>query len=188
MTRRDRLRRVVLLCTNFTRNLAYYRAGRSQSAMTLLDAAHPQASFWRVTNGNFLDACVLEWCKLFAEARNGEHFWRRIVTDPAAFETQLYTNIGVTHAEFDSLIERMRHYRDKFVAHLDSDHVMHIPTLSDAEAAVSFYHRHVAVHEATAGELAGLANTPDHLKLGYAQSVEEAEQAYRASIPRPQSS
>lgn len=156
--------------------------------MTLLDAAHPQASFWRVTNGNFLDACVLEWCKLFAEARNGEHFWRRIVTDPAAFETQLYTNIGVTHAEFDSLIERMRHYRDKFVAHLDSDHVMHIPTLSDAEAAVSFYHRHVAVHEATAGELAGLANTPDHLKLGYAQSVEEAEQAYRASIPRPQSS
>jgi hypothetical protein len=39
---------------------------------------------------NFLDMCVLEWRKLSAEPRNWEHFWRRIVTDTAAFETQLH--------------------------------------------------------------------------------------------------
>jgi hypothetical protein len=185
MARSDRLRRVVLLCTSFARNLAYYRAGRSQSALPLLDAAHPQASFWRVINGNFLDMCVLEWCKLFAEPRKGEHFWRRIVTDSAAFETQLHAQLGMTAAEFDALIEAMRRYRDKFVAHLDSDHVMHIPTFSAAQASVWLYHQQVVLHEATAGELAGLADTPDKLRLGYTQSIEEAEQAYRAvSLPR----
>jgi hypothetical protein len=30
MTKRDRLRRVVLLCAHFSRNLAYYRAGHSR--------------------------------------------------------------------------------------------------------------------------------------------------------------
>ena len=83
MTRRDRLRRAVIVCTSFVRNLAYYRACHGQHGSPLLAEAHPQVSFWRQANANFLDVSVLEWCKLFGEPK-GEHGWRLIVTDPAA--------------------------------------------------------------------------------------------------------
>ena len=66
LTRGKRLRRVVIVCASFGRNLAYYRVGQEKGR-----AVHPEdqrhASFWRQVNGNFLDLCVLEWCQLFGE-------------------------------------------------------------------------------------------------------------------------
>jgi hypothetical protein len=85
--RRDRLRRVVILCRSFAINLAYYRAGWSNEQKHMLDPAK-SGNFWRVVNGNFLDICVLEWCKLFADQR-GKHYWGTIVKDPAGFKAGL---------------------------------------------------------------------------------------------------
>jgi hypothetical protein len=61
MSRKDRLRRVALLCAHFTRNLAYYRAAQDRIART-------SPEFWRTVYSNFLDIAVLEWCKLFDDS------------------------------------------------------------------------------------------------------------------------
>jgi hypothetical protein len=65
MSRKDRLRRVVLLCGHFARNLAYYRVGQTPEHKHLFDPAKTAcANFWRMANSDFLDLSVLEWCKL----------------------------------------------------------------------------------------------------------------------------
>ena len=158
MTRRERMRRVVLLCCSFTRNLAYYRAGQDARGRALLSASHPQASFWRQANANFIDVCVLEWCKLLGD-RKAEHHWSRIVRDTAEFEAGLLQRLGVNAVAFQAQIDAMRRYRDKFVAHLDSLPVMDIPVLDAAQASVWFYHGYVAAHEVEAGDS---AETPRH--------------------------
>jgi hypothetical protein len=118
MTRKDRLRRTVLLCSSFARNLAFYRVGQAGPARKLLSASHPQASFWRQANANFFDMCVLEWCKLLSD-RKGEHHWSQVVSNPAAFEPAMLRHVGLDAAAFRAEKEAMRHYRDKFIAHLD---------------------------------------------------------------------
>ena len=64
----------------------------------------------------------------------------------------------------------MRRYRDKFIAHLDSDYTMLIPTLDIAKKAVRFYHAHVVNHEGQPGDLFEL---PVELDTGYDQSEAE---------------
>lgn len=157
MSRKDRLRRVVLLCCSFARNLAYYRVGQSEYGKRLLAPSHPLASFWRQTNSNCLDVCVLEWCKLLGD-KKGEHYWSRTVSDPTGFESGLLARIGMNSSAFQAEGKAMRQYRDKFVAHLDSDAVMRIPTLKTAQTSVWFYHE-VVVGEAVRQELSGLADT-----------------------------
>src|SRR5919204_3835775 len=117
MPRKDRLRRVVILCCSFARNLAYYRIAWSQEHRHLLDQGHAHVNFWRVVNSNFLEMCVLEWYKLFAE-KKGKHFWGNIVTDVPAFEAGLLRYLGLEMDAFQKEISAMRLYRDKFIAHL----------------------------------------------------------------------
>ncbi len=66
MTRRERLRQVKILCCHFLRNLAFYKAGWRKGELIFKD------QFWVNANGNFIDVCVLEWCKLFGDKR-GQH-------------------------------------------------------------------------------------------------------------------
>jgi len=106
--------------------------------------------FWVTANGNFLDHCVLEWCKLFGDPR-GKHHWRKIVTDQGAFYTRLLHTVGLSEAQFEAYIEEMRTYRDKFVAHLDLDEVMHIPRLRLARRSVVLLHNHILDHEDDGG-------------------------------------
>jgi hypothetical protein len=67
MTRRDLLRRVVLVCCSFGRNLAYYRVGQEGAFSPLLGRSHPHASFWLQANSSFLYVTALEWCKLIGD-------------------------------------------------------------------------------------------------------------------------
>ena len=57
MTREQRLRRCLLVCCHFARNLAYYRARRQSSP-------GPAGDFWISADANFLDVAVMEWCKV----------------------------------------------------------------------------------------------------------------------------
>ena len=125
MTRYERLRRVLILCHHCLTNIAYYRGGRSGRK-----AAYDTGSnFWLTVSGNFLDAAVLAWCKLFASKERQS--WRRIVPAAShnAFEAELLKAVGMTAAEWADYIDVMRTYRDKFLAHLDSDNIMNIPEL-----------------------------------------------------------
>jgi hypothetical protein len=182
MTRRERLRRVALLSCSFARNFAYYRVGHDEyEGSPLLSPSHPHASFWRQANANFLDMCVLEWCKLFGD-RRGEHYWGRIVSDAAVFEAALLSGLRIEQGVFQEQINAMRLYRNKFVAHLDSDATMHIPMLETAKSSVWFFHRHIIEHEAEAGDLAGLPDTVEKLDLGYRQCIAEARKIYRHAL------
>jgi hypothetical protein len=61
MSRQNRLRRVLILCCSFARNLACYRIGRRSEYLHLMKPEQkPTFNFWRVVNGNFIDMCVLE--------------------------------------------------------------------------------------------------------------------------------
>ena len=53
----------------------------------------------------------------------------------------------MTEAEFDAYIEEMRTYRDKFVAHLDSEEVMNVPKLRVARKSVSFLYDYLLSYE-----------------------------------------
>jgi hypothetical protein len=172
MSRRDRLRRVVILCRNFAVNLGYYRVGRRPEHLPLQHAQ--RGNFWRATNGNFIDMSVLEWCKLFADPK-GKHHWSKIVSDPVGFKRELLNHLGIDEAALQKEIEAMRKYRDKFLAHLDSDPVMNIPALNVAKKAVWFYHAYVVQHEAQPGDLEGL---PVELDAGYTQCENEAQAIY----------
>jgi hypothetical protein len=92
---------------------------------------------------------VLERCKLLGDEED-KHFWRNAVTDPPAFEASLLAHLGMTASDFVDLAQKMRRYRDRFVAHLDSDAKMDIPRLTAALAANSFYHGHIVRAEAAA--------------------------------------
>jgi hypothetical protein len=84
----------------------------------------------------------------------------------------------MTASDFEGLAKKMRRYRDKFVAHLDSDAKMDIPPLAAALAANSFYHGHIVRAEAAAGDLFGLADTSEKFAKGYEQCFKEAQRAY----------
>ena len=179
MTVRDRLRRVVIVCASFGGNLAC-NWPRPNVVVLLLTDAHRQASFWRQANANFLDVAVLEWCKLFGEPK-GEHGWRSIIADPVAFEASLLGRLGLTVDAFEEHVKTMRHYRDKFIAHLNSNSEMHIPMLTASHTAIRFYHEQIALREAGPGDLAGLPQTADDLARGYAQCFGEAEAIFSAA-------
>ena len=125
---------------------------------------------------------MLEWCKLLGDEKD-KHFWRNVVTDPVALEASLLVNLEMTESDFADLAKKMRRYRDKFVAHLNSDAKMDIPRLTAALAANSFYHEHIVTVEAAAGDLFGLADTSEKFAQGFEQCLKEAQQAYGQAAP-----
>ena len=157
MTRIERLRRVIIVCHIFARNLAYYRTAWNTKHQFLL----PKTNFWKTINGNCLDHCVLEWCKLFGDKKSsskyGEHFWKQIVTDTDTFEKNLLHELEMTAEDFEDYRIKMRDYRDKFVAHLDSDNVMIPPLLNTAKTCVWFYYSYIVAKDS----LSGLARNLD---------------------------
>jgi hypothetical protein len=171
MTRTERLRRVIQVCCIFAQNLAYYRAG--------WDKRRPlrTTQFWVTANGNFLDSCVLEWCKLFGD-KKGDHYWGKITSDPAMFESELLHRLGISAQDFGRQLGKVRHYRDKFVAHLDSEDIMNIPDLEVAKKSVWFYHAHVMAKEAVRSPLGILPEWSYDLDMLYRRCAEEASREY----------
>jgi hypothetical protein len=88
--------------------------------------SYAHSAFWSQVSNNFLDVAVLEWCKLLGDDKD-KHFWRNVVADPTAFEASLLVNLGMTESEFADFAKKMRRYRDKFVAHLDSEATIDTP-------------------------------------------------------------
>jgi hypothetical protein len=139
MTREQRLRRCLLVCCHFARNLAYYRARREGPPASTGD-------FWISADANFLDIAVLEWCKVLGDDR-AQHGWRKILSEPYRFQSSLLATLELNEDGWAGLVGHVRRYRDKFLAHLDSDLVMHIPQLDDALKAASIYYRWIFEHE-----------------------------------------
>ncbi|MBL8845968.1 MAG: hypothetical protein JNN24_09395 [Hyphomicrobium zavarzinii] len=176
MTRYHRLRRVLIVCHHCLANIAYYRGGYSGK-----DSAYDRENnFWRTVSGNFLDTAVLAWCKLFAN--NEDHNWKRVVpaADHDAFETGLLKAVSMTAPEWADYITAMRTYRDKFLAHLDSEEVMNIPKLDAAIASTVYYAEYLVANEPS---LSGLAKEDVDFKGRYAGCEEEAARIYGRKRP-----
>ena len=85
--------------------------------------------------------------------------------------------MGVTKAQFGSYIQEMRTYRDKFVAHLDSDEVAHVPDLTMTLESVSFLYDYILGNEGPPNFF------PDAIKPAtalYKKFLEEGKKAYES--------
>lgn len=174
----QRLRNAQIICENFARNITFYRVGHEQKFIGLLGDRHPQAQFWRQVNGNFLDGCIVEWCKLLGD-KNAKHNYKKLVSDCPTFEGSLFQSVFTGKSEFDSYVGQMRFHRDKFAAHLDDLPTMKIPNLDLAQDSIFCLQDYLASCEARPGDLVGLADTPQKFKRGVQLLREQAAVIYR---------
>ena len=148
LTKRERLRRVALLCCHCARNIAYYREWHDRLA------PGEYGEILATIDGNFLDMSVMEWCKLFSDKR-GKHHWRKVVNHPD-FEADMLKQLDERADQFENYIDDMRAYRDKFLAHLDDERTMNIPSMELARKSVTFFYEYLVSFEASNDDLAGL--------------------------------
>lgn len=168
---KDRLRRIVLLCSSFARNLAYFRAGQEKENLPLLQGRVPFSSFWRQVSGNAIDVAILDWCKLFAD-KNGEH-WTKLVKNRAGFETGLMRHLNITAGIFEEYAKELRLYRNKFAGHSDPEKSAEMPDMALAKSATEFLLEHIT-GEAAPGELDGVDGA--NIKAGYDTWLAEARE------------
>jgi hypothetical protein len=173
MTKSNRPRRAALLCAHFVRNLAYFRAGWDR-----LEPKFPRAEIWATINSNFLDVAVLEWCKLFADP-SATHGWRKVLVDPGPFLAQLLADCGVSDVEWTAYLQKMRRYRNKFVAHLDDSNRMDIPEMGVAEKAAIYLYDSVRAENRGTDTLAGL---PTNARTYYQECYADAEELYAREL------
>ncbi|VAX25308.1 hypothetical protein MNBD_NITROSPINAE02-659 [hydrothermal vent metagenome] len=105
-----------------------------------------QGEFWITVNVNFLDIGVMEWRKLFGEP-GGKHHWRRALSNPTKFYNDMLQTIEITNTDFEATIQKVKTYRDKFVAHLDNKSVMQIPNIEYEIKSVSYLYDYLSRHE-----------------------------------------
>lgn len=136
MNRRTRLRRTGILCLHCLRNAAYYRAWNAGPVV------RRETQFWKTLNGNFIDTCLLEWCKLFGDLK-AKHHWSKSVTDSDQFTAGLYQKLGIDETAFEDYRLDVREYRDKFVAHLDELNQAKIPRLQPVIDSVQYLYEYL---------------------------------------------
>ena len=93
-----------------------------------------------------MDVAILEWCKLFADAR-GKHFWPKVVTQKQDFYRDLLKTLSARQADFNAYVEEVKTYRDKFIAHLDDDEIMQIPRLNVMRKSVCYLYDYILANE-----------------------------------------
>jgi hypothetical protein len=193
----ERRLNVVSLCCSFMRNLGFHSAGMQPEVQRNLLTPTHQGAFWREAHVNFIDICVLDWCKLFVDRTKGkrrkgrkgeqdwgEHHWRRVVNEPDRFGEDLCTTLGVTAAQFDDLIAKVKDYRNTFVAHRDEDRMAHLPMLELPKKAIAFLHERLA-REAPSlqdWQCRGLPTTAKQLDLEFTQAFQDAQSVYADAL------
>jgi hypothetical protein len=131
--------------------------------------------FWRGVNANFMDLCVLEFCKLFADQK-GKHHWRKVITDQPNFHAGLLAKLTMTNAGFNEYIESMKFYRDKYLAHLDDETGGRYPTLGSGKIAAAYLFDYLLENEDEGSFFPDAGGTAADF---YQDRKEEAEVAYK---------
>lgn len=102
--------------------MAMHRALRDRSAVCA-----PQSSlFWISVRNNFFNVAVLEWCKVFADKRS-KYYYQSVMRQYYHKDFDINSEIGIVECRLSEAVKIVRHYRDKFVAHLDDEQTMHTP-------------------------------------------------------------
>ena len=130
--------------------------------------------FWITVHGNFIDACVLEWLKLFGNSSENHH-WKTVVEDPDSFREEMLEACDITLEEFTSCWKSFKSYRDDFVAHLGSERTMHIPRLDIALAVTYYYYGYISeegLHHPHHSPL------PENLESYYLECITDSEKHF----------
>ena len=81
--------------------------------------------------------------KLFGDYNNDKHHWKNIINDCNQFKIKMLSDCSISDKELTNIRGQIKDYRDKFIGHLDSDGVMHIPYLNSALKLVYFYYNEI---------------------------------------------
>jgi hypothetical protein len=97
-------------------------------------------NYWILISNNFFDIAVLEWCKVFGSKGEATH-WSSHVKDPDAFRAGLLARLSMSEADWVIYWEKIKSYRDQFVAHHDPKLANSAyPDLTPALSACFFYY------------------------------------------------
>lgn len=154
--------------------MAYYRSGWRGKSLIL------SSQFWVGVNGNFIDICVLEWCKLFGDL-GGKHFWKKGVSDPQAFIDGLLNKLGMRKDEFEGYIIEMKTYRDKYIAHWDLDEKAKVPKLDITKKSAIYLYNYLLDREDQGGYF---NDAPRDASQFYKDALEEGKTIYRNSVTK----
>lgn len=173
MNRDQHLTNVLLVGCHFARNLAYYRAGEDYRTL------NKKNEFWCSVTVNCFDVAVVEWCKLFVPSRNNKHYWRKVVSDTEKFERGLLSTLmqPASLDGFSKYSRTMQNYRDKFVAHLDSEYIAQRPGVDDAWRSIQHYYRYVLNEESSQNAFSGFS--PDIVDFHDRKHAEAKEEYLR---------
>lgn len=164
----NRAKSAALVCCHFARNLAYYNA--SQKVLTL-----DKEGFWLTVTGNFVDVCVLEWCKLFGN-RNGKCHWQKVLKQPDVFKQDLLNMHHLDESDLRKLWTTIKDYRDSFVAHVEDQETTPAPYMTVPYLLVNFYFTRL---QSEFAELQSLDCLPKYMDRYFDSSLSEAEEVFR---------
>jgi hypothetical protein len=150
--------------------MAFYRAGWRKRKPIF------KGQFLANANGNFLNTCVLEWCKLFGDSR-AQHYWKKVISDPEEFFNGLLKKLKTTETDLDNYVKEVRTYRDKFVAHLDSEEVMYPPKLDVIKMSVTYLYGYLLKNE---DEEDFFPDAPTNATVFYKRFLVEGKKAYKS--------
>jgi hypothetical protein len=88
------------------------------------------------------------------------------LSDPATFEQHLLKNLGISKTVLEDYIRGVRTYRDKFVAHLDSDPLAKYPMLDIAIESAKVLLEYLHSEEDKGKYLVGLPSDGNRLYKG----------------------
>ena len=168
------IRKTYEICRSVLRNAAFYTGGSARRN------SNDKSQFAIVASNNFLDMAFLEWCKIFAD-RRGKHHWAKILPPGSDFHDALLKRLGLDSAEFETLLNSVRHYRDKEIAHADEYDVVDIPLLKLVVQSAIFLYERLRIEYGLEPQPAA----PDDLNAVFVFAVDDARQNFAALATVP---
>ncbi|MBK8768212.1 MAG: hypothetical protein IPM01_27935 [Burkholderiaceae bacterium] len=169
----DELRAQLFRLVHIARSIAMKRA------MTAV-CDSPRLNFWRLIFGSQLDVAVLEWCKVFGSDAEATH-WKKAVntSERSGYRSGLLAAIEIDELAWSDYWEKMKAYRDSFVAHhVENGAVANYPELEIALKSSAFHYKHVLSQLRERGQ----GRYPDDLMKYYTEFEAQSFQIARAAF------
>lgn len=132
MDKEEVLKRVVLKCNDFVRQLSYHRA-------MLPHAENLRTNIWIYSYNNYIDMAVLDWCHLFGNNKDDLH-WKNNVANEEEFRQHVLESLKISQADWDAYWLSVKGYRDNDVAHIKVNPKSDIPDMDTALEMVKLYY------------------------------------------------
>ncbi|CAA0117807.1 Uncharacterised protein [BD1-7 clade bacterium] len=128
---RDNLDRVVYFAKDFGKQYVCWKASM---------AIVKESDVLSVTiSNNFFDMALLCWGHFFGN-RSDELHYTNVLAQPDQFKSYLIDNLGINENDWNNNWLQLKDFRDKRIAHFDSDVSVVVPGMELAFECVKAYH------------------------------------------------